>query len=105
MSPSTPGFWIEDLLPGLYTLQEVTAPPGYNLDKTIYEVTVNVDGTIVVNPELEIIVNDDGNSIIKIDNRKAPTLPDTGGIGTLIFTIIGVVLMVGAYVYYRRKQA
>ena len=33
---------------------------------------------------------------IKIDNQKGGTLPETGGIGTTIFYVIGAILVIGA---------
>ncbi|MDE5587070.1 MAG: SpaH/EbpB family LPXTG-anchored major pilin, partial [Bacilli bacterium] len=71
---------------GTYYLKEVVAPVGYALKDDVVEVTV--DDT-----------NDEGDTgIVKIsiDNSKVGSLPITGGMGTIIFTVSGAILMLGA---------
>lgn len=68
---------------GTYYLEETKAPTGYNLLKDRVEVTVSAASTT------------DGVDIT-IVNTKGFTLPTTGGTGTVIFTVGGIVIMLGA---------
>lgn len=71
------------LAAGTYYLEETKAPAGYNLLKERVAVTVSADTT--------------ANGVdITIVNTKGFTLPTTGGMGTVIFTIGGIVIMLGA---------
>jgi uncharacterized surface anchored protein len=38
----------DNILPGVYTLQEITPPPGYFPNTTVFTVVVNPDGTVVI---------------------------------------------------------
>ena len=40
----------------------------------------------------------------RIDNKKV-TIPETGGIGSIIFIVAGLVIMTGAFVAYKKSQA
>ncbi|HFZ9920536.1 TPA: LPXTG cell wall anchor domain-containing protein, partial [Streptococcus agalactiae] len=40
----------------------------------------------------------------KVVNKKV-TIPQTGGIGTILFTIIGLSIMLGAVVIMKRRQS
>ena len=104
---------------GNYYLVETKAPEGYNLLKdpvkvklnvvytTVTEknttVTPNVDGTVTVK-ETKITNttydNTKGNSAtghieVVVKNKKGFDLPTTGGFGTLLFSGIGALLVVG----------
>lgn len=65
-----------------YWLVETQAPSGYSLLAAPVEVTVNRDSFADSNKE---------NQAIK--NFKNPSLPVTGGMGTIVFTVCGVILM------------
>lgn len=80
-----------------YYLVETQAPSGYNiLDKAV---KVNFTDTDVAATA--------GVYTVKVKNASGIQLPITGGTGTVIFTIIGIALMVGAVVLFvvSRKKA
>ena len=72
-----------------YTLEEITPPAGYN--KLTQEVGVQV--------------NANNNTRVDVENNKGSELPSTGGIGTTIFYVAGIVLVLGAaaIIIARRK--
>lgn len=106
---------------GAYKLKETKAPGGYNLisapiEFTIAATTTN-DQTWDGQPgsaltKLEITVNNKttfGNTStgivnMEVENKSGSTLPETGGIGTTIFYVVGVILMLGAGVLLVTKK-
>lgn len=81
---------------GTYYLEEIKAPEGYNILKDRVEIVVSEDTTVFVEGE--------ETADITIVNTKGFTLPTTGGMGTTIFTIGGVILMAGAAVLIIRMN-
>lgn len=77
----------EDLGEGTYYLKELAAPGGYQLDGTIHTIDLNdtTNGDIVAHVLSQ-----------RITNTKTPSLPVTGGEGTIAITATGVVLIAGA---------
>ena len=69
---------------GNYEFKETKAPTGYKVNSENKAFTMNVD-------EKKVTV-DAGEFV----NTKLSSLPSTGGMGTYLFTIIGVVVMAGA---------
>lgn len=96
---------------GTYELYETKAPGGYNKlkDPIKIVITATLDKT-EDNPALTaltIMVDDSaakagdvtkGTVSTTVTNNSGATLPETGGVGTTLFYIIGGVLMVGAAV-------
>lgn len=79
-----------------YYLVETQAPHGYNI--LAEAVKVNFTDTDVAAT--------DGVYTVKVPNSSGITLPITGGEGIVIFTVIGIALMVGAvilFVIFRKK--
>ncbi len=95
---------IKGLGAGSYTITEITAPSGYNLltdpiSITIEEKNVTKDSCewTVLNNGAEIAnPNSDGLYTFQVANKQGSTLPSTGGIGTTLFYVVGVLLMTGA---------
>lgn len=82
--------YMDGLDSGIYWLEEVKAPDGYNILADPIEVIINNDGTIGLEHS--------NDPTIGVENHTGPELPGTGGVGTTIFYIVGFVLMAGAAV-------
>ena len=80
-----------------YYLVETQAPSGYNI----------LDNAVQVNFTDTEVGATAGVYTVKVSNSSGIQLPITGGTGTVIFTIIGIALMVGAVVLFvvSRKKA
>lgn len=96
-------FEIKGLKDGKYFLEEIKAPAGYAMRTADLEFTLGTDKPTAMdinyNP-LETTVDD----ALRVINKRV-TIPQTGGIGTVIFTVVGVMLMVGAaFALKRRKE-
>lgn len=92
---------LENLDAGTYYLVETKAPNGYTLPTSAFEVTIDKDGTDTNLDKTTYIYTK------KIENYKGFVLPETGGTGTVIFTAVGVSLMLVAVVAFfvlRKKE-
>lgn len=83
-------FEVTGLAYGNYTLEETKAPTGYNL-------RADVDFTVALGSYVDA-------STATITNAPTLTLPSTGGMGTIVFTVIGSVLMMGAVKLYKKES-
>lgn len=102
---------------GEYTLTETKAPAGYN--KLASAIGVKVDGknngTDTTNATVTITYNNNNgsvydqtasNGVIPVQNKSGVVLPGTGGMGTIAFTVIGVlVIALGVAWTLKRKNA
>lgn len=94
----------EKLAAGTYTVQETIAPSGYNLNSTVYTINISTKGVITVSV--------DGNPS-QVDQVEVPdypvTVPQTGGMGTMMFYVGGAALIACAgvllFVLKRKKAA
>ena len=112
---------------GTYLIEETKAPAGYNKltgDVTIVITATTVNGqtwngtTDAAITELKVTSQNPGESTtssgtasadtgiakVQIANNSGSTLPSTGGIGTTIFYVVGVILMLGAGVLLVTKK-
>lgn len=102
---------------GEYTLTETKAPAGYNKLASAIGVRVDGqnDGTDTTNATVTITYNNDNgndynqtasNGVIPVQNKSGAILPGTGGMGTIAFTVIGVlVIALGVAWTLKRKNA
>ncbi|WP_142292918.1 isopeptide-forming domain-containing fimbrial protein [Bacillus cereus] len=79
------------LLFGTYTIKEVQAPDGYMLLRELIEVEITSKTPI---------------KKIQVENSKSDwNIPETGGMGTTIFYVIGIVVMVATLIVFFRKRS
>lgn len=82
---------IEDLRPGKYQLKEIKAPEGYN--KLTKPIAFEVKST---ERETEVVVE---------NTKQGWLLPETGGVGTLVFYATGLLVMgIAGYAWISRKK-
>lgn len=91
VTDKTGELFVEGLKPGKYKLKEIKAPKGYTL------LTKDID--------FEIACDNEGNELIITNSKQGWDLPSTGGIGTIIFYIVGLVIMgFAGYKWVSRKD-
>ena len=100
--------------PGTYTLTEVVTPTGYNTaDPITFTITVSVPETVATGEEEATFSTEDvspstasitvngassgttGVYATDVIDKSGATLPSTGGIGTIIFYVLGSLLVIG----------
>lgn len=104
---------------GTYTLKETKAPNGYILPEEGLELVItdadeegNVDGNATYTlggKELDVFedIADGSVATATIENNKGFNLPRTGGAGTWMFAVGGILIMAGmatAFVKLRKKE-
>ena len=118
----------EGLDAGTYTLQEISAPAGYVVDDTEHTVeiaaqyktgtdeldsyTITIDGATTSSfkvsntGESDVTIAKTETTILTslLSNVKATGLPSTGGAGTTMFYVIGIILVAGAAVLLVTKR-
>ena len=111
-------FKIAGLDDGTYYLREIQAPNGYNLLEEDVQLVITADtengqnwagdpATALTALNMTITVGEAGPTQVRgdleggtvgvtVENNQGATLPETGGMGTTLFYIIGGLLVVGA---------
>ena len=86
-----------------YFFKETKAPKGYAENKN--EVGFDISaGSYTGNGNIDYVDKSNKNDATKITNTKV-TIPQTGGIGTVIFTAIGLAIMASAVIAIKKRQA
>lgn len=103
--PSQTGqFQLEGIQPGVYWLEETTAPDGFNLLAEAVQFTVAANGAVTIGQGSGggvVTTSDaDGNGIFLVTVRDVPALkmPESGGIGWWPFAAAGTSLLLIAMV-------
>ena len=95
-------FKVTGLQKGAYELVETEAPKGYAKLTAPVPFTIDADSTGVT--ELKGEKLEDAKGFTQVENKKV-TIPQTGGIGTIIFTAIGLAIMASAIIAIKKRQA
>ncbi|HEM3197868.1 TPA: SpaH/EbpB family LPXTG-anchored major pilin [Streptococcus suis 14A] len=90
-------FEVKGLKAGTYYLKETKAPEGYALPSDTIQFTVN-GGSWGAGEEVTTA------NFQQVKNKKI-IIPQTGGIGTLVFTVVGLSTMVFAFIAMKKRQA
>ncbi|MBY5022354.1 isopeptide-forming domain-containing fimbrial protein [Streptococcus suis] len=91
-------FEVKGLKAGQYELVETKAPEGYALPSSTIPFEVGANTWKDATPQKSI------EDHTQIRNKKV-TIPQTGGIGTLVFTVVGLSTMVFAYIAMKKRQS
>lgn len=109
---NTGKFDIKGLDAGSYTLKETTVPGGYNKCKDVQIVmsAVHSDNPMDItkaNCTITKSMNGAFTNTFQIENNKGSVLPETGGMGTVLFYVVGGILVAGAVIVLitRRRMA
>lgn len=100
-------FEITGLYAGKYELVEVTAPVGYAKLETPVEFEVKEGSYTKDTSDHAINYKKADTQVLdafRVDNKKV-TIPQTGGIGTIIFTVVGLAIMGSAIIAIKKRQA
>ena len=101
VSPIDGKFNVNGLKAGTYYLKEMAAPKGYNKLATPIKVTIDNDGKITVVDKTTTEVTEVG-----VENKSGTLLPSTGGMGTTLIYLAGIVLVVlSGYVLISKRRA
>ncbi len=107
------------LAEGTYYMKETEAATGYLLNDAVYTVVISADydesgkitnWTITVTLDGETVgsATDSADTNLSIINTKTGLLPSMGGMGTTLFTIIGLIMVVcalGGVIVYRKRRS
>ena len=109
---------VKGVAEGKYTVIETKAPDGYNQLASPMEITATISGSSTYTTTYTTYYDEDGNQVetqqengttltrtydvnvteLVIENNAGTLLPETGGVGTTLFYIIGSIIVVTAIV-------
>lgn len=93
---------VNGLAAGTYYLVETEAPAGYN------KLTAPIKVIITKTRDTEWTISKDGteetDKIIDVENSTGSMLPSTGGMGTIAFTVVAALLVLGVAVSFIRDR-
>lgn len=98
---------IKGLKAGTYYLHETIAPTGYNKLKKPIEIKIDVTNNDYTKASYTVngTPNKANDSTIKVENVKGVMLPETGSIGTIGLTALGVaVVLLGVFAPRKKKK-
>jgi LPXTG-motif cell wall-anchored protein len=98
----------DNLEPGRYELEETKVPDGYIKNEGPYYIIVNNDYTTTLDTSVAhtLITKAETSSIYTVQNEPCTALPNTGGPGTSLFYLLGIMLTCfsGGGIVMRRKR-
>ncbi|HUM84192.1 MAG TPA: SpaH/EbpB family LPXTG-anchored major pilin [Lachnospiraceae bacterium] len=106
--------WMTGLDEGTYTLSETEAPQGYSkvsdisitltavVDATTGQKTGALADTTISS---QSVVGSTGKLNFGIEDKSGITLPSTGSVGTIIFTVIGLIVILGCVAIFVIKKS
>lgn len=95
----------ENLRPGRYKLEEITPPTGYVLVESPWYFEIdNTSKASLDETYIMASVNSSADNSFYIQNERGAELPSTGGPGTRLFTILGLILIAGAGLLLLRRR-
>ncbi|MDO5042692.1 MAG: SpaH/EbpB family LPXTG-anchored major pilin [Slackia sp.] len=101
------------LAAGDYYLVETQAPSGFNKLGKPVKITITDTTADGANPSWTVKVDDAGEAItgaagnipeVTVVNNKGTLLPETGGMGTIAFTVVGALVIIGGVVWAVRRK-
>lgn len=96
---------IKGLKAGTYYLHETIAPTGYNKLKKPIKIEIIVTGEAYTTPSYKVDDTANADNTIKVENVKGVMLPETGSIGTIGLTALGVaVVLLGVFAPRKKKK-
>ena len=100
---------IDGLGEGDYWLKETKAPSGFNKPTDPFKINIDAqfaaDGTLQTSTvTVDSTANSANDHTVKIENRQGTLLPGTGGMGTVIFTVVGVAVVAGGAIWMVQRN-
>lgn len=96
---------IKGLKAGTYYLHETIAPTGYNKLKKPIKIEITVTDNNYTTPSYKVDDKANADNTIKVENVKGVMLPETGSIGTIGLTALGVaVVLLGVFAPRKKKK-
>lgn len=101
------------LAAGTYYLVETKAPEGFNKLAKPIKITIDDTTSDVNAPSWTVTMTGGGTGTgtegtypeIEVQNNKGALLPETGGMGTVIFTVAGIAIIAGGIAWKRSRRA